>query len=547
MVNGTRVYDYDLELEKIAYNHTLSNYAFRAGGSSGANATADWILEQFQSFGLEAYKEPFQFTNWDVLSQPTLVIDDDGNSDTIDDQNSFNSFQSEHYSWPTTQAGAFADLVVLPLPPAASHDELGLYPINLTAWNAINTTGKILLIGREIRMVSSWEQAYKDKLTAQTPAAVVYTWWYEWMSFIPDFFSSIGGRPTGGWGPYYWNLGIPVGWVNYVDGLWIRNRESSLNVSARVQIEAVIGSGPHYNVIGKLTGYKYPNKFVIVSSHYDTVMCSGFCDNGAGTAAVIELAKIFAEANQTGLLRPKYTILFMSFASEELGLVGSINYVMQHEAEMSDIIAVINLDCIGSDNFCYTETNPGNYFDLDELVLKSAQDIGIPAQTDVGGGDEASFRDPAVANALYQNVWGLNAGIADATPVNSTIFLGSLPMLYREKWTTGEIGWIHTSYDNSTSTETLNWVESDDLENQVKVTALSTTRIVTPNQFDVNNDGIVNMRDIGEFCAAFGSTSADPDWNPAYDVTGSTPLLPDGRVDMRDIGEICRHFGETDL
>ena len=81
----------------------------------------------------------------------------------------------------------------------------------------------------------------------------------------------------------------------------------------------------------------------------------------------------------------------------------------------------------------------------------------------------------------------------------------------------------------------------------MEVAALSITRIVAPNPFDVNNDGVVNMRDIGEFCAAFGSTSEDPNWNPDYDVTGPTPLVPDGRVDMRDIGEVCRHFGETDL
>jgi Zn-dependent M28 family amino/carboxypeptidase len=97
--------------------------------------------------------------------------------------------------------------------------------------------------------------------------------------------------------------------LGYDAGLWIRNREKSLNVSASVRIDSVIGSGPHYNVIGKLLGYKYPDKYVIVSSHYDTIMASGFCDNGAGTAGVLELARIFVEANSTGLFRPKYTML----------------------------------------------------------------------------------------------------------------------------------------------------------------------------------------------------------------------------------------------
>lgn len=548
MVNGTKAYDYDLELEKIAYNHTLSNYAFRAAGSSGANATADWLMKQFESFGLETYKESFQFTNWDVLSKPTLIIDDDGNSSTTGDQIAIDSFQCEHYSWPTSPSGAFADLVVLPLPPAASYFELGVNSINQTEWNAINTTGKILLIGREVRWSSSWQSAYISKLTAQPPVAVVHTWWYDWMSFCPDFFSSIGGRPYSSWGSYYWNLRIPVGFTDYNSGLWIRNRESSLNVSAKVKIEAVIGSGPHYNVVGKLRGSKYPDKFVIVSGHYDTVMTSGFCDNGAGTAGVMELARIFTEANKTGLLRPKYTILFILFASEEIYVVGSINYVIQHKAQMGDIIAVINLDCIGSDDLYIAKTNPGPRFDLDELMLNAAQDLAvIAAWEEPGGSDQEVFRNPSWADDQYLWCWGLSAGIADAAPVESSSMLISLPLIYSDQWNMGTPGWIHSSYDNSTSTTMLNWVECDDLESHLEVAALSITRIVAPNPFDVNNDGVVNMRDIGEFCAAFGSTSEDPNWNPDYDVTGPTPLVPDGRVDMRDIGEVCRHFGETDL
>jgi len=396
LVNGTSVYNYDLALENIAYNHSLSEHSFRSAGSNGADATADWILEQFESFGLEAHKESFQFTKWDVLSKPTLIIDDDGNSGTTDDQTTIGSFQCAHYSWPTATDGVFSDLVVLPLPPAAGLFELGMNPINLAEWNSIDTTDKILLIGREVRMAYSWELTYQNKLATQPPAVVVYTWWYDWISFVPDFFSSAGGRPLSQWGSYYWDLGIPVGFVNYDEGLWMRNREEAMDVSAKTTIESIIGHGPHYNVIGKISGSVYPDKFVIVSSHYDTVMCSGFCDNGGGTAGVIELAKIFAEANMSGLFRPKYTIAFVPFASEEIGLVGSINYVMQHKHDMSNIVAVINMDCIGSDNLSVSETNPAAEFDLDELVLTAADDLGINATLhSPGGSDQETFRDPS--------------------------------------------------------------------------------------------------------------------------------------------------------
>lgn len=539
MVNGTNVYNYDLELEKIALNHSLSKYSFRSAGSSGANATADWILRQFENFGLEAYKESFQFTNWEVLSKPTLVIDDDGNPRTIGDQVEISSFQSVHYSWPTSSGGVFADLVVLPLPPAANYDEIGINPIDLTEWNGIDTTGKILLIGREVRWDYTWELTYKNKLTAQPPAAVVYTWWYDWMSFVPDFFSSVEGRPGRTFGPYYWELEIPVGFVNHKDGLWIRNRENSLNVSAKAKIETVIGFGPHYNVIGKLNGHKDPDKLVIVSGHYDTVMCSGFCDNGGGTAGVIELARIFSEANKTGLLHPKYTMLFIGFASEEIGLVGSVNYVKEHKDIMGDIVAVINLDCIGSDDFYVTGTDPGPEFDLDELMLEAAEDLGISTSLDPegGGSDETTFLDPSWSEWLYSWFWDLSADIGDAIPVRSAIGPFSLPTFFMDEWTAGTPGWIHTSYDNSTSTTTLSWVEADDLEDQLKVVALSLARIVLLKG-DINKDHKVDIFDIVLAALALDSEPGDPNWNQAADLNA------DDIVDIFDIVILANNFGE---
>jgi hypothetical protein len=547
-VNGTNAYNYDLEIEGIANNHSLSNYAFRSSGSRGANATADWIADKFQSFGLDTYTESFQFTNWDVLNKPSLMIDDDGNPSTTGDQILLESFQCEHYSWPTPTGGKFADLVILPLPAAADHLELGVNPINTTEWNAIDTTGRILLVGREVRWASSWEAIYVSKLTTQTPAAVVYTWWYDWMSFYPDYFSSIGGRPYTTFGAYYWNLRIPAGFVDYDSGLWIRNREADLNVSAQMKIEAAVGTGPHYNVIGKLAGNEYPDKFVIVSGHYDTVMTDGFCDNGAGTAGVIELARIFSEANATGLLRPKYTILFILFTGEELDLVGSINYIVKHGSQMGSIAAVINLDCIGNRDLRIAKTNPGPKFDLDELLLRAAQDLGINATLmDPGGSDQEAFRNPSWANTQYSWCWGLSAGIGYATAVESSSMLISYPLAYYDQWNMGAPGWIHSSYDNSTSTATFNWVDVVDLEIHLKVAALSLVRIVAPLLCDIDSDGTVNMRDINQTILHFQTTPSSSNWNPDCDVTGPTPEVPDGVVNMRDIAIEIGHFNQKDL
>jgi len=470
-VCGLRAYEFYLQLENI----TLKHYSYRSGGSEGALEAACWIKGKFESFGIHAWLEGFNFVTWNLRSKPVLIIDLDGNLNTTNDQVNIESFESEHLSWPTGDGGVFSDLVVLPLPYASNISEIGLQPINMTEWDAVDTTGKIVLTGREIRWSSNWEQAFVEKISAQPPSAVIYTWWYEWMNFTPIMHSSAGGRPLSAFGPYFWDKKVPVGSVNFEDGLNIRNLEKAVNVSAYVSIDAKIDLGTHYNVLGKIRGREDPNKCVIISAHYDSVTCAGFCDNGAGTAGLIEIAKILADAVKNGIYWPKYTILFIAFADEELGLVGSINYIMQHKSEMPNIVAVINLDCIGSDSLRVTETEAVDGFDLDEIIIQASHDLGIPISSEApGGSDQEVFRNPSWANSFYSFCWGLAANVSDATPVRSSAMLISYPLMYRDKWTLGEPGWIHTSYDNST---TQGWIEVDDLENHIKVAALALLRI----------------------------------------------------------------------
>jgi len=537
LVNGSEAYSYAIQLENIALSHP----AFRVAGSLGADEAADWIASQFESFGLEVEKEEFQFTSWDLVGKPTLVIDDDGNIATVEDQLKIESFQCAHYSLP---GDVFADLVVLPLPPAGSPDEAGAVPIG-TLWDAIDTTDKVVLIGREIRFDDGWQETFSNKLRAQPPVAVIYTWWYDWMSFVPNFFSSGGGLPISTFGHYFWDLDITVGFVDYEDGLLIRNRESTMDVSAEVVIDSLVDVGPHYNVVGRLTGYEEPEKLVIVSGHYDTVMTAGFCDNGAGVSGVIELAHVFTDAVKRGLYHPKYTIIFVAFASEEIWLVGSINYVMQHEAEMENTVAVINLDAIGSDNLHVTETNPSGIFeppiDLDELVRAAAADLDINAVlTEPGGSDQEVFRDPTFGNDIYWWVWGLWAGIDNATPVESSTMLISYPLTYRDQWNMGTPGWIHTSHDNSTSSDTLNWVEADDLEDHIKVAALTVMR-VSPSILltDLNNDGTVNILDISIVASVFGTQEGDENYDSIAD------LDKNGEVNIIDISMVAVDYGKN--
>ena len=123
-------------------------------------------------------------------------------------------------------------------------------------------------------------------------------------------------------------------------------------------------------------------------------------------------------------------------------------------------------------------------------------------------------------------------------------------------WSTGTPGWIHTSYDNSTSTATMNWVESDDLENHLKVATLTIMRIVTkmgdfgsglPPAFS-KFDGKVDSKDLALFIRVYRGL-APPEAMYLADLGGGLPpqfFKIDGVVDSQDLAlfiKCYRGFG----
>jgi hypothetical protein len=149
--------------------------------------------------------------------------------------------------------------------------------------------------------------------------------------------------------------------------------------------------------------------------------------------------------------------------------------------------------------------------------------------------------NPSQANDMYYRFWRLDAGMSDAAPVPSSTILASYPLMYRDLWYMGTPGWIHTAYDNSTSTETLNWVEAEDLENHAKVAALTAMRSrFTSIHGDINWDGIVDIFDAILLAAAYGSKPGDSNWNAIADANG------DQTVDIYDAIVLANNYGQTE-
>lgn len=99
------------------------------------------------------------------------------------------------------------------------------------------------------------------------------------------------------------------------------------------------------NLIVTKTGTTYPNIYVIICGHYDTVTGPGVSDNGSGTSIILEAARILKD------IPTEYSIKFINFSGEEQGMQGSDHYannvVFQNGIRQLNIRLVFNLDQVG--------------------------------------------------------------------------------------------------------------------------------------------------------------------------------------------------------
>ncbi len=104
--------------------------------------------------------------------------------------------------------------------------------------------------------------------------------------------------------------------------------------------------GVSRNVVAELPGRVYPDEVLIICGHYDSTsdqrltLAPGADDNASGTAAVLEAGRILSRYPLD------FTVRFVAFTAEELGLVGSKVYAQEARSRAERIIGVINLDMI---------------------------------------------------------------------------------------------------------------------------------------------------------------------------------------------------------
>jgi Zn-dependent M28 family amino/carboxypeptidase len=135
--------------------------------------------------------------------------------------------------------------------------------------------------------------------------------------------------------------GIPVVGASFEQGLALAQEGSTAFIDVPPSETRTENS-----VIAELPG-KNTDNVVMAGAHLDSVIEGpGINDDGSGTAALLETAQAMANSH------PENTLRFAFWAGEELGLLGSTDYVAGLSEEERDRIALyLNYDMIGSPNY----------------------------------------------------------------------------------------------------------------------------------------------------------------------------------------------------
>lgn len=97
-----------------------------------------------------------------------------------------------------------------------------------------------------------------------------------------------------------------------------------------------------WDVIGRVRGSELPDEWVIAGNHHDAWVY-GAVDPNSGTTAMLEAVHGVGELLKSGW-KPRRTLVFASWDGEEEGLMGSTEWVEQHESELANAAAYFNMD-----------------------------------------------------------------------------------------------------------------------------------------------------------------------------------------------------------
>lgn len=157
-----------------------------------------------------------------------------------------------------------------------------------------------------------------------------------------------------------------------------------LEAGLSTSIRTTVNRNKSHNVIGKITGSKYPNEYIVFTAHWDHLgigtpdkngdsIYNGALDNASGTAALLQFAKAWKDQKTP----PERTLVFLAVTGEEQGLLGSSYYAKNPVFPVEKTIANINVDEVNNYGKTKDITIVGKgQSDLEDILTEEAQKQG---------------------------------------------------------------------------------------------------------------------------------------------------------------------------
>lgn len=128
-------------------------------------------------------------------------------------------------------------------------------------------------------------------------------------------------------------------------------RPVDLHTTATASVQSRVERTETFNIVARLPGHgPHKAEAVIIGGHYDHFgigtpvngdsIYNGAEDNASGTAAVLAVAEAITRAG----VQPDRSIVFIGFAAEEAGLLGSTAFAARPTMPLKDIAGVLNMD-----------------------------------------------------------------------------------------------------------------------------------------------------------------------------------------------------------
>ena len=184
--------------------------------------------------------------------------------------------------------------------------------------------------------------------------------------------------------------------VGKLDGNGVQIKSTTQNVTIDLKVVRQPMAVP--NVVGWLEGSdpELKHEYVVIGGHLDHLgkrgdaIYPGADDNGSGSTAILQVAKALHE----NPVKPKRSVLYIAFAAEEMGLLGSAYFADNPTQPLENCVCMFNIDMVGrneeTDNEPASENTESIHLigsqqyssDLHKLMLECNKHVGFKFEYD---------------------------------------------------------------------------------------------------------------------------------------------------------------------